>query len=126
MFDDYFHPRRKVIAFHTFLLLFFGVTMPRWAALTALVSANAIIVFLVCLGPTVLDSKTRGPFCMTVLSFVTRVELTDSSRRNLWLLVLDHGRIQVRADHVSFSRDVFNWVFDNAYAFSDRYTGWVV
>jgi len=51
-----------VIAFHTFFLLFFGVTIPRWAALTAVVSANAIIILLVCLGPTVLDSKTRGPF----------------------------------------------------------------
>jgi len=51
-----------VIAFHTFLLLFFGVTIPKWAVLTALVGANGIIILLVCLGPTVLDSKTRGPF----------------------------------------------------------------
>ncbi|KAF9779448.1 hypothetical protein BJ322DRAFT_352040 [Thelephora terrestris] len=51
-----------VIAFHTFLLLFFGITIPRWASLTTLVGANAIIVLLVCLGPTVLDSKSRGPF----------------------------------------------------------------
>ncbi|KAF9647845.1 hypothetical protein BDM02DRAFT_3079599, partial [Thelephora ganbajun] len=51
-----------VIALHTFSLLFFGITTPRWAALIALISANAIIILLVCLGPTVLDSKTRGPF----------------------------------------------------------------
>jgi len=72
--DNSFHLRRKVIAFHTFFLLFFGVKMPRWTALTTLVGANAMIVFLVCLGPTVLDSKTRGPFCMPVLSLFTRVE----------------------------------------------------
>lgn len=70
MSDISFHPRRKVIAFHTFFLLFFGVTIPRWAALAALVGANAMIVFLVCLGPTVLDSKTRGPFCATILLFI--------------------------------------------------------
>lgn len=63
-----------MIAFHTFLLLFFGIMVPRWAVLTALVSANAIIIFVICFGPAVLESKARGPFCATDLSFVTRIE----------------------------------------------------
>jgi len=50
------------IAFHTFSLLFFGVKISRWASLTALIGANAVIILLVCLGPIVLDSKARGPF----------------------------------------------------------------
>jgi hypothetical protein len=73
MSDGSFDPRRQVIAFHIFFLHFFGVTISRWATLTALVSVNAIIILVVCLGPTVLDSETREPFCTTALSFVTHV-----------------------------------------------------
>jgi len=51
-----------VIAFHTFFLLFFGVTIPRRVSSAALVSANAIVILLICLGPAALDSRTRGPF----------------------------------------------------------------
>lgn len=51
-----------VIAFHTFFLLFFSISIPRWASFTTLICANTVVVMLVCLGPTVLDSKTRGPF----------------------------------------------------------------
>lgn len=72
--DNSFYSCRKAIAFHTFSLLFFGVKISRWASLTALVGANAIIILLVCLGPMVLDSKTRGPFCAIILSFFTHIE----------------------------------------------------
>jgi len=71
MSGESFHHRRRVIAFRAFFLPFLGVAMPRWATFTGLVSADAIIIFLVCLGPTDPDPKTRGPFCMTVLSFIT-------------------------------------------------------
>jgi hypothetical protein len=48
-----------VIALHTFLLLFYRVTIPRWAMYTTLVSALFLILLITPLGPIVYTDTNR-------------------------------------------------------------------